>query len=298
MSEATREADVVVVGGGPSGSAAGVFLARYGLETVVFDRGKAALPRAAYVENYPGFPGGIDIQTLSDLLHAHLAEAGCSVHPELVESVKRSEDGFRVATDEGTVVAADAVVAAAWYDGSYLRPLDDGELFETHEHHGEQEERFAPDFPDEDGRTPIEGLYVAAPNGERNAQAIVAAGQGAQVARSLIEDRRQAEGLSGVVARRYDWLRPASEFTGEWAERDRWREWFANELGDHELSEERFTELRERYIDRAFETKRSPEEVEALRGEGHRALAEHLDPEAMLDVIDDATIRAYLDSRE
>lgn len=54
-----READVtpdgaaetadVVVGGVPSGCSAGGFTGRYGLETVVFDRGPAASPRCAHL---------------------------------------------------------------------------------------------------------------------------------------------------------------------------------------------------------------------------------------------------------
>ena len=285
--------DVAVVGGGPTGSSAGVFLSRYGLDTVVFDRGNAALPRAAYVENYPGFPAGIDIATLTALLHDHAESAGCSLVDDLVESVERSEEGFRISTADGRELTATYVLAAAWYDGSYLRSLDDDEMFEPHEHHGETEERFDPDYPSVDGRTPVEGLYVAAPNGGRNAQVVVAAGQGAQVARSLIEDHRRGEGFPPALATEYDWLRPDSEFTGEWGDRDRWREWFENEAGDHDLTAERFEELRERYIDRAFATRRTPEEIESLTEAGHRRLAEHLDDEAVLDAVDDEAIRAY-----
>ena len=289
--------DVVVVGGGPTGCSAAVFLARYGLETVVFDRGNAALPRAAHVANYTGFPAGIDVETLRTLLHDHAERAGATLVDDLVQSVERPTaegEGFRVQTADGREVTTRSVLAAAWYDGSYLRPLDDAdEMFELHEHHGERHERFAPSYPDRDGRTPVEGLYVAAPNGDRNAQAIVAAGQGAQVARSLVEDRRRAEGFPPELATEYDWLRPSREFAGEWGERDRWREWFGNEAGDHELSAERFVELRERYIDRAWESQRTPEEVDALATDAHRTLADHLDPDAMLAAIDDERIREY-----
>jgi len=50
--------DVVVVGGGPAGCAAGVFTARYGLDTMIFDRGRSSIQRCAYLENYLGFPRG------------------------------------------------------------------------------------------------------------------------------------------------------------------------------------------------------------------------------------------------
>lgn len=284
--------DVAVVGGGPAGASAAVFTARADLETVVFDRGKAALARAAYLENYLGFPGGIDIGTFDDLLADHLEAVGADRNEETVVAVEPTgadladdEPRFRVETGDGRVVGADDVIAAAWYDGEYLRPtLGDG-AFEEHEHHGELEERFDPEMPDDAGRTDVDGCYVAAPAGSRNAQAVVSAGQGAHVARSLIQDRQRAEGYpEGLLSRRYDWLRPEREFAGEWGERDRWREWFENELPeDHGLDDEELAELRERYIDRAWATRLSDAEIEERRRRGHRRLLEHLDDELVVE---------------
>lgn len=79
--------DVAIVGGGPAGCAAGVLAARYGLETVVFDRGNSSLARCAFLENYLGFPGGIDVQTFIELIQAHAEEAGCTLVRELVSAV-------------------------------------------------------------------------------------------------------------------------------------------------------------------------------------------------------------------
>jgi len=297
--EPTSDHDVIVVGGGPAGCSAGVFTARYGLDTVIFDKGSAALPRCAYLENYLGFPAGIAIDDFTALIHAHVSEAGCDVVEERVEAVTRAgtDARFVVETQTGEVHSAKYVIAAAWYDGSYLRGLNDEDMFEQQEHHGEVEERFDPEYPDEDGRTAIDGLYVASPAGARSAQAIVVAGHGAHVARCLLEDRRSERGYSGEVAPQYDWLRSDAEFAGEWAERERWRTWFDNEM-EADLSEDRLADLREAYIDQAFDTRRTNQEVEAATERGLRRLVEVIGQNRLLDVIDNAEIRERADELE
>ena len=82
--------DVAIVGGGPAGAAAAVFTARYGLDTLVFDRGNAALERCGFLENYLGFPAGIEVETFQELLAAHVGEAGGERREELVETVTRA----------------------------------------------------------------------------------------------------------------------------------------------------------------------------------------------------------------
>ena len=290
--------DVVVVGGGPAGCSAGVFTARYGLDTTVFDRGNSSIRRCAYLENYPGFPGGIDVETFYALVHDQAEAAGCAVVDDLVESVDRPADGpdddpaFVVETQSGSTVSADRVVAATRYGGEYLRPLDGDAMFESHDHDGEEREHFDPDYADADGRTPVDGLYVASPAGERDVQAVVAAGRGAHVARSLIADLRRDEGYpEGILANRYDWLRPDAVFEGEWGNRERWREWFDGHVPDDCAGDpDELEDLREAAVDRAFATHRSDDEVERLTREGHRRLAAHLDDEALLDAVDDDLI--------
>jgi thioredoxin reductase len=188
MSEAdTRENtddeyDVAVVGGGPAGCSAGVFCAREGLETVIFDRGRSSLRRCAHLENYLGFPRGIDVETFYDLAHDHAERTGCEIRPDLVRVVvRRGDGGFVIETDEGERTNARRVIAATRYDGEYMRLLDeDGEMFETYEHDGETHERFDRSYPERDGSTPVGGLYVASPSEEADTQAIMAAGRGAR----------------------------------------------------------------------------------------------------------------------
>lgn len=277
--------DVVIVGGGPTGCSAGVFTARYGLDTVIFDRGNSSIQRCAYLENYLGFPAGIDIGTLYALMHDHAEEAGCELVSDMVESVDRNGDGgFLVETQDGNTVTAERVVAAARYDADFLRPLgDEEEMFITHSHGGEEHEHFDRDYPDEDGTTPVDGLYVAAPVGDAEAQAILSAGQGARVARTILAGVRRERGFPDDIAEHWDWIRRDANLTGEWADPDRWREWFDEHTpDDHDLDEERLVELREREIDRKFATYLSDEEIERRVERGQKRLLEHIDDELIL----------------
>ncbi|WP_416839999.1 FAD-dependent oxidoreductase [Haloferax sp. DFSO52] len=306
--------DVVVVGGGPSGCAAAVFTARYGLDTIVFDRGNAAFRRCAYLENYLGFPAGIGVETFTSLMHDHVTAAGAAYVADMVESVECVADvddadtdadagEFVVYTQDGRRVVTEYVVAAAWYDGDHLRGLDDDDaMFDHHDHHGESHEQFDSSYPDDDGRTPVEGLYVAAPTGDRNAQVGIAAGQGAHVARCLLSDHRREQGFPGdVLAAHYDWLRPDSEFQGEWADRDRWREWFDSQVPadvEVDIDDDHLTELRETYLDRAFATRRSDDEIAAAEMRGVQRLVEVIGTDRVLDAVSDETLRDYLDGRK
>jgi len=278
--------DIVVVGGGPAGCSAGVFCARYGLDTVIFDRGRSSLQRCAYLENYLGFPAGIDVEMFYGLLHDHATEAGCELVDDLVESVERTDGGrFRIETQEGSTVTADRVIAATRYDGEYLWSLDDeDEMKTTYEHDGEEHERFDREYPGSGGETPIEGLYVASPSSEADQQAIVAAGRGARVALRILTDLRKERGYPDEFADHHDWVRREAELDDEWSNRDAWREWFEDHVpDDHDLDEQRLRELRDREIDRYLATYLPDEEIDRRTERGQERLLDHVDDELVLD---------------
>ncbi|CCQ34416.1 Thioredoxin reductase protein [Halorhabdus tiamatea SARL4B] len=290
---ATTDHDVIVVGSGPAGCSAGVFTARYGLDTLVLDRGQSSLGQCAVVENYPGFPAGIGVETLSALFEDHAAEAGCDVVPELVERVDRPDDervdqrpegsGFLVETAAGNTHTADRVIAATRYGGAYLQPVLEVDAFQTPDG-DDGRTRLDRSFPDRDGGTPVDGLFVASPSKAADRQAIVAAGRGARVGIAVVEAVRRDQGYPPALAPHYDWVRPEERRAEEWGERETWREVFAERWpADRDGDRRRYVELREREIDRRLAAYRSPGEIEATAERGQRRLLEHLDEDLVLE---------------
>ncbi|MBX0287314.1 FAD-binding protein [Halomicroarcula sp. F28] len=306
--ETDLDYDVAIVGGGPAGSAAGVFCAREGLDTVVFDRGRSSLKRCAHLENYPGFPAGIDVETLYDLFHDQLERAGCEVVPDMVDSLQRRDGaaGFAVELEECGPVTARRIVAATRYDGSYMRGLgDDDAMFETTEHDGETTESFDRGYPNHDGTTPIPDLYVASPS-EESQQAIVAAGRGARVAGELITDARVDDGWWDAVAEGVDWVRREAELDEAWDDREPWVEWFDEYYGEAaptDADTDRYERVRAARVDERLSSYIGPDEQDSRATSGQARLASHLDPDAvvagcdrdeLLDAMDDDQIAAYL----
>lgn len=286
------ECDVAVVGGGPAGCSAAVLAARYGFDTVVFDRGRSSIRQCGYLENYLGFPGGVDVDAFYDLMHDHVAAAGGRLVAELVASVERDGDGggFRVETGDGTVLRAARVVAATKYDADYLAGLDDA-MFRPDGRGGTELD------PDDDGATPVDGLYVAGPLAGADDQAVVAAGHGGRVGGRLVADARRDEGYWEDVATFHDWVRVESTRTDEWRDGDRWREYFDAHLapdGDG-YDPDRVERVREAYIDEREAKYLSDEEIARRTEAGTERLVESLGPGRLLDAIDDERIRAYLD---
>lgn len=293
--------DVVIVGGGPAGCSAGVFTAREGLDTAVFDRGRSSIQRCAFLENYLGFPDGIDIETFYDLMQDHAETAGCTVVADLVESVDQLDDGdgFRITPQDGDPVTARRVIAATRYDDAYLHGLDSDEaMLETVEHDGEAEDRLDREYPDDDGSTPVDGLYVATPAGKPDKQAILAAGRGARVAKRVVADARIDDGWWDAVAEDVDWVRQQSELDDEWTDREAWIEWFDECYGEDapvDRDADRFERVRETYIDDRFDGYLTDAEIERRTARSHETLAERLDPEAVVDAVDSQALLAAMD---
>lgn len=124
--------DVLVVGGGPSGVAAGVYAGAEGLRAVVVESlavgGQAGT--SSRIENYMGFPTGISGADLVWRGEVQAMKFGTRfLVPRQVVSLKRNEGGFVAQVDDGRIIRAQSVVVATGVQYRRL-PLDRLEDFE------------------------------------------------------------------------------------------------------------------------------------------------------------------------
>lgn len=192
----TASSDVVIIGGGVAGRSAGIFTARHGLSTVVLSAGGSLLERNAHLENYPGFPAGINARTFLELVKEQAERAGCEFHSETVTRVTKDE-GFQVETESGNDWHSRYVICATKNDVSYLQSIQELEIID-------RGKTFA--ACRDGGRTQVAGLYVAGRLAEKPHQTIVCAGHGAEVAVAVLEDDDQPF--------YHDWVAPDGYFTG------------------------------------------------------------------------------------
>jgi hypothetical protein len=174
-------------------------------------------------------------------------------------------------------------------------------MLEPIDHDGEADERFDRSYPDDDGSTPVEGLYVASPAGKPDKQAILAAGRGGRVGKRVVADTRIDDGWWEAVADGVDWVRQQSELDAEWADRDNWVEWFDECYGTEasiDPDSDRFKRVRETYIDERFDGYLTDAEIQRRAKVGHETLADHLDPEAIAEAVDTETIADAVDSEQ
>ncbi len=89
---------VAVVGAGPAGMAATIQLARSGHQVQVFEKGRVggALRNARWVDNYPGFPGGISGPELADLMEKQFLGYVDNVIISCVKEIRKTDTGFSI----------------------------------------------------------------------------------------------------------------------------------------------------------------------------------------------------------
>lgn len=88
--------DSIIIGSGPAGITASLYMIRAGLKVLVISKNQSALDKAEKVENYYGFENGISGKELKDTGIKQAKNLGVKFLEKEVTSIKYSENGYEV----------------------------------------------------------------------------------------------------------------------------------------------------------------------------------------------------------
>lgn len=115
----------LIIGSGPAGYTAAIYAGRANLNPVLYygTLMGGQLTQTTTVENFPGYPEGVDGNQMMMDLQEQAARFGCDMRGETVTAVDFSKAPYIVTTDEGEI-EADTVIIATGASAKYLG-LDD-----------------------------------------------------------------------------------------------------------------------------------------------------------------------------
>jgi thioredoxin reductase (NADPH) len=105
--------DLVMIGAGPSALAAAIYTSREDIDTVLYEKAVVGgIPAVVdMIDNYPGFPDGIEGMTLAEQMEKQAKRFGSKIEFGEVSGI-RSEGDYKILTIDGNDVKAKAVLIA------------------------------------------------------------------------------------------------------------------------------------------------------------------------------------------
>ena len=112
----------LILGGGPAGFTAAIYAARANLSPVLYEgiQPGGQLTTTTIVENFPGFPEGVDANTLMDNMRSQAAHFGADIRQGTATAVDLGVRPFRVTIDGEKELEADALIIATGAQARYL----------------------------------------------------------------------------------------------------------------------------------------------------------------------------------
>ena len=112
----------LIIGGGPAGYTSAIYASRAGLAPVLYEGMEPGgqLTTTTVVENFPGFPEGIDANVLMSGMREQALRFGADIRNGAITSVDFSSRPLKVTVDSGHGIEADAVIIATGASAKYL----------------------------------------------------------------------------------------------------------------------------------------------------------------------------------
>ena len=113
---------VLIAGSGPAGYTAAIYAARANQPPVVYAGMELGgqLTTTTVVENFPGFPEGIDGTVLVDNMRRQAERVGAQIRTGTITSCDLSSRPFKVTIDGSVTVEADSLIIATGASAKYL----------------------------------------------------------------------------------------------------------------------------------------------------------------------------------
>jgi thioredoxin reductase (NADPH) len=103
--------DCLIIGGGPAGLTAAIYLTRFHLTAKLVDAGKSRAGWIPCTHNHAGYPDGINGKELLGLMKAQAQKYGTSIVTSRVTRLDVVDGGFKAEWGEGSVVARKVLLA-------------------------------------------------------------------------------------------------------------------------------------------------------------------------------------------
>ncbi|SDX50246.1 thioredoxin reductase (NADPH) [Hydrobacter penzbergensis] len=120
--EATEKVHVLIIGSGPAGYTAAIYAARANMKPVLYQgiQPGGQLTITTEVENYPGYPDGIQGPEMMVHFEKQAARMGADIRYGLATKVDFSQHPYKVQIDEEKWIEADAVIICTGASAKWL----------------------------------------------------------------------------------------------------------------------------------------------------------------------------------
>nr|MCR5140806.1 FAD-dependent oxidoreductase [Bacteroidaceae bacterium] len=112
----------LIIGSGPAGYTAAIYTGRANIPTLLYEglQPGGQLTTTTEVENFPGYPEGVDGTQMMDDLRRQALRFGCEIRGGMAVETDLSSAPYHVTIEDGTVIEADTIIIATGATAKYL----------------------------------------------------------------------------------------------------------------------------------------------------------------------------------